>query len=190
LAVQADMRDEASIAAAVAKSIELNGRLVVLVVNAGIVRQDLLVRMSAENAREVFEVNTIGAMMAVKHAAKVMNRQRSGSIVLIASESAHTGIPGSSHYTGSKAALGGFMRSIMWEYGPRGIRINVVEPGPTETDMLAQLTDENRARLLSSIPLGRTAQPAEIADVVYWVSQSTYLTGAVIPVTGGEGFGA
>jgi beta-ketoacyl ACP reductase len=182
------MRDENSIEEAV-RVAAADGRLDVLVINAAVAPQELLVRMSAASARDVFEVNTIAAMMAVKHATKVMNRQRCGSIVLVASESAKTGIPGSSHYTASKAALEGFMRSVMWEYGPRGIRINTVAPGPTETDMIAPMTSENRARLLERIPLGRVAQPEEIADVIYWVSGSTYLHGAVIPVTGGEGFG-
>lgn len=186
--VVADMRDEATIEEAVHDA-ATQGRLDVLVVNAGVAPQELLVRMTADRVREVFEVNTIGAMMAVKHATKVMNRQRSGSIVLVASESAKTGIPGSSHYTASKAALEGFMRSVMWEYGPRGIRINTVAPGATETDMIAPMTAENRHALLARIPLGRVAEPAEIAEAIYWVSQSTYLHGAVIPVTGGEGFG-
>lgn len=186
--VVADMRDEATIEGAVREA-AARGRLDVLIVNAGIAPQELLVRMTADRAREVFEVNTIAAMMAVKHAAKVMNRQRSGSIVLVASESAKTGIPGSSHYTASKAALEGFMRSVMWEYGPRGIRINTVAPGATETDMIAPMTSENRNRLLERIPIGRVAKPAEIAEVIYWVSSSTYMHGAVVPVTGGEGFG-
>lgn len=188
--VEADVREEASIQSAVRTALESTGRLDVIVVNAGITRQELLVRMTAQSAREVFEVNTIGSMMVVKHAAKLMNRQRSGSIVLVSSESAHTGIPGSSHYTASKAALEGFMRSAMWEYGPRGIRINTVAPGTTETDMIARLTSENRAKMLAATPLGRFAEPEEIADVIYWTAKSTFLTGAVIPVTGGEGFGA
>ncbi len=187
--IEADMRDEASVQAALHAVHADTGRLDVVVVNAGITRQELLIRMTADSARELFEVNSIGAMMAVKHATKLMNRQRSGSIVLVSSESARTGIPGSSHYTASKAALEGFMRSAMWEYGPRGIRINTVAPGATETDMIAAMTPDNRAKLLAATPLGRLAEPAEIADVIYWTAKSTFLTGAVIPVTGGEGFG-
>ncbi len=118
----------------------------------------------------------------------MMHRQRSGAIVLVSSESSRAGIPGSSHYTASKAALEGFARSVMWEYGPRGIRINVVAPGATETDMLAAVDDENRRALLARTPLGRVAQPEEIAEVISWVAQSTFLTGACIPVTGAKGW--
>ncbi|PZF56387.1 beta-ketoacyl-ACP reductase [Curtobacterium sp. MCBD17_034] len=186
--VEADMRDEGSVADAVRTAVE-HGRLDVAVVNAAVAPQELLVRMTAASIREVLEVNLVGAMLATKHVAKAMNRQRSGSIVLVSSESARVGIPGSSHYTASKAALEGFMRSVMWEYGPRGIRINAVAPGPTETDMLAPMTDEHRRALLERIPLGRVGRPDEIADVIRWVAQSTFLNGAVVPVTGGEGFG-
>ena len=167
---------------------EEHGRLDTLVVNAGIVRQDLLLRLDIDSLREVFEVNTFGAMMAVRHAQPRMKRN-AGSVVLISSESAKVGIPGSSHYTASKAALEGFMRSAMWELGKQGIRINVIAPGPTETDMLQSLYEPARARLLSASPLGRFAEPREIAEVIRWASQSTYLNGASIPVTGGEGLG-
>ncbi|MFP4854662.1 SDR family NAD(P)-dependent oxidoreductase, partial [Paraburkholderia sp. BR14264] len=108
---------------------------------------------------------------------------------LVSSESSRAGIPGSSHYTASKAALEGFARSAMWEYGPRGIRINVVAPGSTETDMFAAVDDAHRQQLLARTPLGRFAEAAEVAEVIAWVAQSTYLTGACIPVTGGEGLG-
>lgn len=188
IGVEADVRDEEAVAAAV-RTAAAEGRLDVAVVNAAIAPQELLVRMTAASIREVLEVNLVGAMLATQQAVRVMNRQRSGSIVLVSSESARVGIPGSSHYTASKAALEGFMRSVMWEYGPRGIRINAVAPGPTETDMLAPMTEANRRSLLATIPLGRVGRPEEIADVIRWVAQSTYLTGAVVPVTGGEGFG-
>ncbi|MGI4895595.1 MAG: SDR family NAD(P)-dependent oxidoreductase [Janthinobacterium lividum] len=187
--VLADMRDEDSIAAAVEAAVSTGGQLNVMVVNAGIGRQEPLGQMTAQSAREVFEVNTISAMMAVKHAGEVMRRQGSGSMVLVSSESARRGIPGSSHYTASKAALEGFMRSVMWEYGSQGIRINTVAPGATDTDMLAPLPPERRAKFTESIPLGRFARPEEIAEVICWTAISTFLHGAVIPVTGGQGFG-
>jgi len=187
--VEVDVRDEASVRNAVRAVVAERGRLDVAVVNAGIVRQDLLVRMTPEALGEVFGVNTFGAIMATKHVVTAMNRQGSGSIVLVSSESSRAGIPGSSHYTASKAALEGFARSVMWEYGHRGIRINVVAPGSTETDMFARVDAEHRAELLARTPLGRFGQPQEIAQAIQWIAESTYLTGACIPVTGGEGLG-
>ncbi|WIE70233.1 SDR family oxidoreductase [Curtobacterium sp. MCLR17_054] len=187
--LEADVTDDASVRTAVRTIAAEAGRLDVAVVNAGIVRQDLLVRMTPAALEEVFRVNTFGAILATKHIMSVINRQASGSVVLVSSESSKAGIPGSSHYTASKAALEGFARSIMWEYGPRGIRINVVAPGSTETDMFAQVDEGHRARLLERTPLGRFGQPHEIAQTIHWIAESTYLTGACIPVTGGEGLG-
>lgn len=185
----ADITDDASIKAAIRNVVSEQGRLDVLIVSAGIARQDLIVRLTIDNLRELFDTNTFGAILAAKHAFTAMNRNRSGSIVLVSSESSRTGIPGSSHYTASKAALDGFMRSAMWEFGPRGIRINVVAPGPTDTDMLALVNADDRQRLIESTPLGRIAQPEEIAEVIAWTATSSFLNGASIPVTGGEGLG-
>lgn len=183
------MRDDASLTEAFHLVQQTAGRLDVLVASAGVAEQVVIPRLTREQAQDLFDVNTLGPMMAVKLATRIMNRQRSGSIVLVSSESSRAGIPGSSHYTASKAALEGFARSAMWEYGPRGIRINVVAPGSTETDMFAAVDDAHRQHLLARTPLGRFAEPAEIAEVITWVAQSTYLTGACIPVTGGEGLG-
>lgn len=188
-AIEADMRDDASLSAAFRLVQQTAGRLDVLVASAGVAEQVVIPRLTRERAQELFDVNTLGPMMAVKLATRIMNRQGSGSIVLVSSESSRAGIPGSSHYTASKAALEGFARSAMWEYGPRGIRINVVAPGSTETDMFAAVDDTHRQQLLARTPLARFAEPAEIAEVITWVAQSTYLTGACIPVTGGEGLG-
>lgn len=188
-AVEADLRDDDSLNRAFRQVQQRAGRLDVLVASAGVAEQIVIPRLTREHTQELFNVNTFGPMMAVKHAARIMNRQQSGSIVLVSSESSRAGIPGSSHYTASKAALEGFARSAMWEYGPRGIRINVVAPGSTETDMFAAVDDAHRKQLLARTPLGRFAEAAEIAEVITWVAQSTYLTGACIPVTGGEGLG-
>jgi beta-ketoacyl ACP reductase len=187
--LQADITDDATIKAAIKAIVAEQGRLDVMVVSAGIAAQDLVIRLTADKLREVFNVNTFGAILAAKHAFAAMNRNRFGSIVLVSSESARTGIPGSSHYTASKAALEGFMRSAMWEFGPRGIRINVVAPGPTDTEMLAGVSPEERKKLIEATPLGRIGHPDEIADVIVWTATSTYLNGASIPVTGGEGLG-
>ncbi|AMM22597.1 hypothetical protein AX769_20855 (plasmid) [Frondihabitans sp. PAMC 28766] len=187
--VMADITDEAAIKAAIKTIVNERGRIDVVVVSAGIARQDLVVRLTAEKLHEVFSVNTFGAILAAKHAFAAMNRNQSGSIVLVSSESARTGIPGSSHYTSSKAALEGFMRSAMWEFGPRGVRINVVAPGPTDTDMLARVQPADLEKLIQATPQGRVGRPEEIAEVILWTATSTFLNGASIPVTGGEGLG-
>ncbi|MFJ8896831.1 SDR family NAD(P)-dependent oxidoreductase [Leifsonia sp. NPDC102414] len=180
--------DPGSVQAAITEAAERQG-LDTLIVNAGIAEQNMLIRMSDESLRRMFDVNTFGPIHAVKTALKTMLKQRRGSIVLVSSESSRTGIAGSSHYTASKAALEGFARSVAREYGSKGIRINVVAPGATDTTMLAQADPEELARLVATIPLKRIAQPSEIAEVIRWVSESTYMTGATIPVTGGEGMG-
>jgi beta-ketoacyl ACP reductase len=187
--IMADMRDPASLHAAIKTCLEMHGGLDTVVVNAGITRQDLLIRMQREAIDEVFEVNTFGPMEVVKATLRAMVPARAGSIILVSSESSRTGIPGSSHYTASKAALEGFARSIMWEYGGKGVRINVIAPGATRTDMFAQVTEEEAQSLIRRIPLRRIAEPSEIADAILWVSECTYMTGATIPVTGGEGLG-
>jgi 3-oxoacyl-[acyl-carrier protein] reductase len=124
-------------------------------------------------------------MLAVKSALKGMLRAKSGSIVLVSSISARLGVAGQTNYTASKAALEGFARSFAREYASRGIRINIVAPGPTDTDMVAELNNEQRLAMAASVPLGRLAKPEEIAHVVYWVSQSTFMTGTTVPVAGG-----
>lgn len=187
--ISADVTDRDSIKQAVKRVVSEAGRLDVLVYNAGYVRQDLLIRMREEDLRGVLDVNLIGAFFAVQEALLPMSRQRAGSMVLVSSESSRTGIPGASHYTAGKAGLEGFARSVMWECASRGIRINVVAPGPTDTDMLSQVEPRNLEHLMANTPLGRPAQPEEIADAIFAVSHLTFMTGACVPVTGGEGLG-
>ena len=187
--IECDVTDAASVKAAFKEVSATFGRLDTVIYNAGVARQDLLIRMRDEDLRSVMETNLFGAFTAVQESLKYMGRARSGSILLISSESSRTGIPGSAHYTSSKAALDGLVRSAMWEAGPRGIRINVVAPGPTNTDMLARVEEADLERLIDSSPLKRIAEPEEIADAIYKISTLSYLTGALIPVTGGEGLG-
>ncbi len=187
--IECDVTDTPALKAAFKEIAATFGRLDTVVYNAGVARQDLLIRMRDEDLRSVMETNLFGAFASVQESLKYMGRARSGSIVLISSESSRTGIPGSAHYTSSKAALDGLVRSAMWEAGPRGIRINVVAPGPTKTDMLAKVEEADMAKLIESSPLRRIAEPDEIADAIYKISTLTYLTGALIPVTGGEGLG-
>ncbi|MDJ0458607.1 SDR family oxidoreductase [Arthrobacter sp. NQ7] len=187
--IECDVTEAAAIKAAFKEVVATFGRLDTVVYNAGMARQDLLIRMRDEDLRLVMETNLFGAFTAVQESLKYMGRARSGSILLISSESSRTGIPGSAHYTSSKAALDGLVRSAMWEAGPRGIRINVVAPGPTKTDMLARVEEADLERLIDSSPLKRIAEPEEIADAIFKISTLSYLTGALIPVTGGEGLG-
>lgn len=184
-----DVTDRASVRSAIRGVSTDFGRLDVLVYNAGVVRQDLLIRMREEDLRHVMDTNLIGAFFAVQEALFLMNKHRNGSIVLVSSESSRTGMPGASHYTASKAGLEGFARSVMREFASRGIRINVVAPGPTDTDMLTNVDPVSMARLMADTPLGRPAQPEEMADAIFALSGLTYMTGACVPVTGGEGLG-
>jgi 3-oxoacyl-[acyl-carrier protein] reductase len=125
----------------------------------------------------------------VRRAVKPMLRGRRGSIVLVSSASARAGAAGQVNYSSSKAALEGLARSTATEYAAKGIRVNVVAPGPTDTDMVAAMTDKAREQLISEVPLGRLARPDEIASVVSWVADATFVTGATIPVTGGAAMG-
>nr|WP_245532382.1 SDR family NAD(P)-dependent oxidoreductase [Acaricomes phytoseiuli] len=187
--IEADVTNEKSLVEALRGAVKHLGRLDVLVYSAGMVRQDLLVRMRVEDVREVIDTNLIGAFIACREALRVMMRQRSGSIVLISSESSRAGIPGASHYTASKAGLEGLARSAMWESGPFGVRVNVVAPGATDTDMMKAVSEENLKSLLSRTPLRRMAHAEEIAESVFQISQLPHVSGAVHVVSGGEGLG-
>jgi beta-ketoacyl ACP reductase len=186
---EVDVRDRAMLRTAIADVAAAFGGLDVLVYNAGLAKQDLLIRLTDEDLQEVMEVNLIGAFTAVGAALLQMGKQRSGEILLVSSESSKTGIPGAASYTASKAGLEGLVKSAMWEAGPRGIKINLIAPGPTETDMLAQVSEDNRARLIEGSPLRRIAAPEEIAEAIFKLSSVPYMTGATIAVTGGEGLG-
>lgn len=187
--IELDVTDSEAMKAGFKEIDETYGRLDTVVYNAGVVRQDLLIRMRDDDLRSVMETNLFGAFGCVQASLRYMSRARAGSIILVSSESSRTGIPGSAHYTSSKAALDGLVRSAMWEAGPRGIRINVVAPGPTRTAMLAKVEEAEMKTLVERSPLRRIAEPAEIADAIYKISTMTYLTGALIPVSGGEGLG-
>jgi NAD(P)-dependent dehydrogenase (short-subunit alcohol dehydrogenase family) len=183
--VVADITDTGQIENALAIAAKEHGPIDILVVSSGITRDDLLMRMSEEKIREVMDTNAIAPMLAVKSVLKPMLRAKAGSIVLVSSISARLGVAGQANYTASKAALEGFARSFAREYASRGIRINIVAPGPTDTDMIAGLNDDQRQVMAAGVPLGRLGKVEEIADVVYWVSQSTFMTGTTVPVAGG-----
>ena len=168
-----------------------HGPVEVLVANAGVTKDTLLLRMSEEDFTSVLDTNLTGAFRVVKRASKLMMRARKGRVVLISSVVGLTGSPGQSNYAASKAGLVGFARSLARELGPRNITVNVVAPGFVDTDMTAVLSDERRAEIVAGVPLGRYADPAEIASTVRFLSsdEAAYITGAVIPVDGGLGMG-
>ncbi|WP_405006757.1 3-oxoacyl-[acyl-carrier-protein] reductase [Kitasatospora purpeofusca] len=192
LAVRCDITDSAQVDAALTEIEAAHGGAIeVLVANAGITSDTLLLRMSEEAFTSVLDTNLTGTFRVVKRASKLMMRARKGRIVLISSVVGLSGSPGQSNYAASKAGLVGFARSLARELGPRNITVNVVAPGFVDTDMTAVLTDERRAEIVAGVPLGRYAAPAEVASTVRFLGsdEAAYITGAVIPVDGGLGMG-
>lgn len=167
------------------------GPVEVAVSNAGITRDGLLLRMSDDDITDVLNTNLTGAFRLARRAAKSMVRQRKGRIIVISSVMAMRGQAGQTNYAASKAGLIGLARSLAREVGSRGITANVVAPGFVDTDMTEALSDEMKTRMLSEIPLGRTAHPDEIASVVAFLASdaASYITGALVPVDGGVGLG-
>jgi 3-oxoacyl-[acyl-carrier protein] reductase len=191
LTVRADVLDSNSLDAAVAEVESKLGPIEVLVANAGITKDTLLLRMSDEDFEEVINTNLNGVFRVLKRASKSMIKQRFGRVVLIGSVVGLLGSPGQINYSASKSALVGMARSISRELGGRGITANVVAPGFIDTDMTKELSEAQQADYLSRIPVGRFASPSEVAKVVAWISgdDAGYITGAVIPVDGGLGMG-
>jgi 3-oxoacyl-[acyl-carrier protein] reductase len=191
LAVSADVTDTESIDRAFAEIEDKLGPVEVVVANAGITADNLLMRMNDEEFETVLDTNLTGAFRTVKRAITGMIRAKRGRIVLISSVSGLYGVPGQANYSASKAGLVGLARSITRELGSRGITANVVAPGFIRTDMTDELSEKQRTEYLSTIPAKRFAEPAEVAKVVRWVSsdEAAYISGAVIPVDGGLGMG-
>ncbi|WP_406088563.1 3-oxoacyl-[acyl-carrier-protein] reductase [Kitasatospora purpeofusca] len=192
LAVRCDITDSAQVDAALTEVEAAHGGAIeVLVANAGVTSDTLLLRMSEEAFTSVVDTNLTGTFRVVKRASKLMMRARKGRIVLISSVVGLSGSPGQANYAASKAGLVGFARSLARELGPRNITVNVVAPGFVDTDMTAVLTDERRAEIVAGVPLGRYAAPAEVASTVRFLGsdEAAYITGAVIPVDGGLGMG-
>lgn len=189
--VKCDVTDAGSVNAAFAEVEEQQGPVEVMIANAGVTRDTLLLRMSEDDFTSVLETNLTGAFRVVKRAARGMLRARKGRIVLIGSVVGLLGSPGQVNYAASKAGLVGMARSVAREFGSRGITANVIAPGFVESDLTAVLSEERRAEILADIPLGRYAAPDEIARVVRWIAsdEAGYITGAVIPVDGGLGMG-
>jgi 3-oxoacyl-[acyl-carrier protein] reductase len=191
LTVRADVTDADALDAAFTEVEEKLGPVEVIVANAGITRDMLLMRMSAEDFDAVVDTNLGGAFRVVKRASTGMIKAKFGRIILVSSVVGLLGGAGQVNYASSKAGLVGMARSITRELGSRGITANVVAPGFIETDMTAELPEAQQADYKKSIPAGRFASPAEVAKVIVWLASddAAYISGAVIPVDGGLGMG-
>ena len=191
LAVKCDVTDLDQVEAAVLEVEEQLGPVEILVANAGITRDGLLVRMSEEDFGDVIATNLTATWRVAKRVVPKMMKARWGRIVVVSSVGAYVGAPGQANYAASKAGLIGLARSIAREYGPRGITANVVAPGPIDTDMLAGMPDDKRALLGTQVPVGRIGTIAEVAAAVTFLASepAAFITGAVVPVDGGLGMG-
>ena len=189
--VPCDVTDTGAVDKAVGMVESELGPVEVLVANAGINDDKLLLQMDEESFARVLDTNLVGTFRVVRRALPKMLRQRKGRIVLISSVVALSGAAGQANYAASKAGLIGFARSLAREIGSRSITVNVVAPGFIETDMTAQLSDERRANVLAQVPLKRFGMPDEVAGVVRWLASEDagYVTGSVVPVDGGLGMG-
>ena len=191
LSVVADVTDSASLDAAFETIEQQLGPVEVLVANAGITRDMLMLRMTDEDFEDVLNTNLTGAFRVVKRATKGMMKARFGRVILISSVVGLLGSAGQVNYSAAKSGLVGMARSITRELGSRGITANVIAPGFIETDMTAALPEEQQEQYKKNIPAGRFATPVEVAKVVSWLASddSAYISGAVIPVDGGLGMG-
>lgn len=191
LTVRADVTDAASIDAAYTQIEAELGPVEIVVANAGITRDTLLMRMSEQDFSDVVDTNLTGSFRVVQRASKGMLRAKFGRVILVSSVIGLFGGAGQANYAASKAGLVGLARSITRELGSRGITANVVAPGFIETDMTDALPAEQQAQYKSQIPAGRFASPEEVATVITWLASddAAYVSGAVIPVDGGLGMG-
>jgi 3-oxoacyl-[acyl-carrier protein] reductase len=191
LAVHCDVTDAALVDAAFATIEDTWGPVEVLVANAGITRDGLMLRMSEDAFSEVIEANLTGSFRVAKRAVAKMLRLHTGRIIFLSSVGAYVGLPGQANYAASKAGLVGLARAIAREVGSRQITVNVVAPGLVDTDMTSALGEERVALMTSQVPLGRAGTVEDVAHVVGFLASNAaaYVTGAVIPVDGGLGMG-
>jgi 3-oxoacyl-[acyl-carrier protein] reductase len=189
LDVRCDITDPAQVEAAYDAVEAAHGPVEVLVANAGITRDTLLLRMSEDDWSAVLDTNLTGSYRLAKRASKGMLRLKRGRLIFVSSVVGLLGSAGQVNYAASKSGLVGLARSLARELGSRGITANVVAPGFVETDMTDVLTDAQKDAIKTQVPLGRYARPAEVADAVVWLAGAGYVTGAVIPVDGGLGMG-
>ncbi|MGA0239222.1 MAG: beta-ketoacyl-ACP reductase [Acidimicrobiales bacterium] len=191
LVVKADVTDPDSVDAAVSEVEEKLGNVEVLVSNAGITKDGLILRMSDDEFTAVVDANLTGSFRVAKRVSKGMMRGRWGRMIFISSISGLGGQPGQANYSASKAGLIGMARTFAKEFSSRGITANVVCPGPIVTDMLMELSDEQRAAFEQAVPIGRLGQPDEIAAAVEFLASESagYITGTVLPIDGGLSMG-
>lgn len=189
--VKCDVTDASQVDAAFTAVEQHFGPVEILVSNAGITKDTLLLRMSEDDFSSVLNANLTAAFRVVKRATPSMLKARKGRIILMSSVVGLLGSAGQANYAASKAGLVGFARSLARELGSRNITVNVVAPGPVATDMTAALSQDRMDELTAAVPLKRVAQPEEIGAVVGFLASegAAYVTGAVIPVDGGLGMG-
>jgi len=190
-AVKCDVTSTAEVDAAFTAVEQHFGPVEILVSNAGMTKDMLLLRMSESDFSDVIDANLTAAYRVAKRAAQGMLKARKGRIIFVSSVVGLLGSAGQANYSASKSGLIGLARSIARELGSRSITANVVAPGPVATDMLAALSEERREALTAAVPLGRLASPDEIAGTIAFLASSdaSFITGAIIPVDGGLGMG-
>ncbi|MGH9043849.1 MAG: 3-oxoacyl-ACP reductase FabG [Acidimicrobiales bacterium] len=191
LAVACDVTDPQAVEQAFSEVEEKLGPVEVLVANAGIVHDSLLVRMTEEIWSQVIETNLTGAYRVARRALSKMLRLHRGRIVFVSSVGAFVGLPGQANYAASKAGMVGIARALAREVASRQITVNVVAPGLVATGMIDQLGSSRVEQMTAMVPLGRVARPEEVASAVGFVASedAAYITGAVVPVDGGLGMG-
>jgi len=189
--VQADVTDTESVERAFAEAEAAHGPVEILVANAGITRDGLILRMSDEDFIDVVNTNLTGVFRCARRASKSMLKLKRGRIIIIGSVVGHSGSAGQVNYASTKAGLVGMARSLARELGVRGITTNVIAPGFVTTDMTAVLDESIKKGILDTIPLNRYAEASEVAGVAVFLASDSaaYITGAVIPVDGGLGMG-
>jgi beta-ketoacyl ACP reductase len=189
--VQCDVTDSATVDAAFTEVEAHQGPVEVLVANAGVTADMLIMRMSEEQFHKVIDANLTGVFRVAKRASRNMVKQRFGRYIFMGSVAGLTGLPGQANYSASKAGLVGMARSLTRELGSRSITANVVAPGFIDTEMTRALDAKQQQTALTAIPLGRIGQPEEVAGAISFLASedAAYISGAVIPVDGGLGMG-